>query len=208
MFTLTKRELADKLATFIWVYKDGDNIVFNARIIYLLLEQKSNAPSQNQILYNKPVAIIAVSMIEAIFCDLIYRLATATNHFPERLDAKRYTIKNRISFDRTRNKKTGELQIRNYSMFELLEFLKEFEILGPRSSQVYDHLQLACFLRNRIHISNYHRNFEPDEEYTFSDSRISSVLTLLSQVVNIMCNLYPRPFLSGQGNNWYNLLTQ
>ena len=81
------------LSVFIWTFKHADNITYNFNILENLYLSKGK--SNNSELFNKPITIIIVSIIECILVDLLDRVNTATNHLPHNTDKnKMLNLKN------------------------------------------------------------------------------------------------------------------
>ena len=78
-------------------------------------------------------------------------------------------------------------------MATLVGFLKKYKLLGDEKYPIYDDLEKVVFLRNRIHIFNYHNNFEEDERFVFSEERLRGVEKNLEDILGIMSSLYKRP---------------
>lgn len=195
LFISNRKTISEKVFTFIWSFKVGDNIVYNFQILSLLYKKKEQ-DSADKDLYNKPIIIFIVSIIEAIFFDLMFRLSQSTNHFPEHIPSKaREEIKEHIEKEKGKQKRadgTIYQRVKNYQMATLVGFLKKYELLGDEKCPIYDDLKEAIFLRNRIHIFNYHNNFEEDERSVFSEDRLQSVEKILEDILEIMCSLYKR----------------
>ena len=190
----TARETVFK---FIWFFKVGDNIVYNLRILSLLYTKKEE-DSGHQYLYNKPIIIFIVSVIEAIFFDLMFRLSQSTNEFPKHIPiSTREEIKKHIEKEKVAQKRPDGKpyrRIKNYQMGILVNFLKKYELLGDGKCKIYEDLEVATFLRNRIHIFNYKNNFEADEHRVFSEERLQDVEKVLEDIIKIMSSLYKRPY--------------
>ncbi len=198
----TKNHIADSLSAFIWDFKIGDNIIYNLKILYVLYKDKEDSATPD--LYNKPISIIIVAIIEAIFYDLVCRLDIATSHFPSHISREhKLEIKSRIEKEKViYPKKSSMKRIKNYSMKEFIAFFKEYELLGKKDSVLYTHLEKATQMRNRLHIPNYHRNFESDESEVFKTRRLNAIENILGEVIQTMNKLYQRPFESGQSETW------
>lgn len=206
MIKLTKEEVAVLLNKFVWGYKVGDNISYNFKQLFYLYEQReSKTKIEEKNLYNKHISITIVSIIEAVLYDFIVRLSEATNHFPTSLSEEE---KNNIKRDIDKDKitiKSGKYEykrVKNYSNKELKAILEKHSLLGNKSTSIYKEFEEACFLRNRIHIFNWFGNFEPDEEFVFSDDRLKKIEDLLVKIITYLSNNYSRPTDSNQTNFW------
>lgn len=212
MISLDQKQISDKMAKFVWYFKVGDNIAHNFKILYFLYKKKKESLDSQKYLLNKPIIISIVSIMEGIFYDLVCRLGQATSHFPESINQdKREKIKRKIENDKEWSIRKDPLtnvderykRIKNYKISELIKIFSEHELLGEKNNIIYQHLEEASFLRNRIHIFNYFGNFEINEDEVFNESRLEKIESLLIEILNIMEERYERPFQSGQDDVWY-----
>ncbi len=208
MLPFTENEFKKQLETFIWSFKVGDNILRNFEEAVFLYSLKENFNEQNSAdadkrrFLNKHISITLVAIIEAVLHDFVVRLYGATNHFPitisntKRKEIKEYISRQSISCNGQdfEGKRFKYLRVKNYSLTQLLDFLKRFELLGQESNPIYMSLEKAVHFRNRIHIYNWHNNFERDEKYVFTDKRLSILESLLAYIVDVMQSKYNRPF--------------
>lgn len=200
MLSLNQKEIENKLDTFNWNFKVGDNIKHNieeAFFLYKIKAENCTGTQENQFL-NKHISVVLVGVIEAILYDFVVRLSEATNHFPliidnaSRSEIKKYIAIQKVPYEFPKSK-TRVLRVYNYSLFQILKILKKFELLESRSSPIYDTLEQATFFRNRIHIYNWHNNFEIDEKYVFTDKRLETLEKLVIYVLTTMEAKYARP---------------
>jgi hypothetical protein len=200
MLSLSQKEIENKLDTFNWDFKVGDNIKHNieeAFFLYKIKDDTCKTTKEKQFL-NKHISIILVGVIEAILYDFIVRLSQATNHFPLTIDntnrslIKKYIADQKVYYEFPKSK-TKILRVYNYSLFQILKILKKFELLESKSSPIYDTLEQATFFRNRIHIYNWHNNFEIDEKYVFTDKRLDTLEKLFIYILTTMEAKYARP---------------
>lgn len=165
--------------SFIWNFSVYDNILYNLAIIDELKIAKSC--SKNPILYNKALAILYVSLIEAIIHDFAIRLANSTEHFP-------VSISSVVRIEIKKNVKNKE-----YKYSELVKILETYKLLGE-NSKLYEYLNRFGYLRNRIHLMNWRKNFESYEFDVFTDERISLAETMFIIIVEYIAKHYPRPW--------------
>lgn len=103
------------MRTFNWTYKIGDNIRYNLDLLFYLIDDHNKANDVTGYLlgeneksidksYTKPIAVISVSVIEAVLVDFLERLDQATNEFPKALEQKRSSIKNTSIAPRSQRK--------------------------------------------------------------------------------------------------------
>lgn len=199
MLSLTQNEIENKLDTFNWNFKFGDNIKHNIEEVFFLYQVKNDScknTKEKQFL-NKHISIVLVGVIEAILYDFVVRLSEATNHFPliinncTRTEIKKYIAEQKVPYEYSKSK-TKILRVNNYSLYQILKILKEFELLESKSSPVYDTLEQVTFFRNRIHICNWHNNFEVDEKYVFTDKRLETLEHVFIYILTTMEAKYAR----------------
>jgi hypothetical protein len=68
---------------FIYEFKAGDNIAYNFEILGELYSHKNSLSKDKKILLHKPIIIIIVSIVEAMFRDLYERIRKIPGDFPE-----------------------------------------------------------------------------------------------------------------------------
>jgi len=192
----TKKELKGKLDCFIWDFKIGDNILYNLDILFELVDDYNNLERT----YGKPVSVIAVSIMEAIMVDFIYRLYDATSHFPKSLSFKESEIKLRLKGETTKvphtlpsGQEVVHYKLKNFNFAPMVQVYKEFNLLGE-NVKIYRFLLASARLRNRLHITNYFNNFEKDENVTFSEKRVQNTLSALAWFFNYFATEYKRPW--------------
>lgn len=200
MLLLTQKEIELKLDRFNWNFKVGDNIKHNLEEVFYLYKVRDRfcSNSLERQFLNKHISITLVAIIEVIFHDFIVRLSEATNHFPLIIDdRKRNEIKKDISNQKVsvKSKITGgkNMRIKNYSLTEILRILQKYELLEQKDSPVYKNLEKATQFRNRIHIYNWHNNFEIDEKDVFTEKRLRILEKILVYVITTMEAKYARP---------------
>lgn len=178
--------------TFIWNFNIGKNIEYNFLILTSLIKDDNE-------LYNKPISIISVSIIEAILVDFIERLDVSTRHFPETLKLEEIKIKDSLA----KHKKDFETvfldevsiykKLKNFRYQDLVEICREHDLLGTDPT-VYKNLQKMGWYRNRVHIKNYLNNFEKTESRTYSHRRTQQTIDYLDRLTNFMSKNYSRPW--------------
>lgn len=147
---------------------------------------------------NKHISMTLIGIIEAILYDFVVRLNDATNHFPLTIDTnkkkeiKKYIAEQKVPYE-VKQLKLKFLKVRNYSLFQILKLLQKFELLETKNSPIYENLEQATFFRNRIHIYNWHNNFEIDEKHVFTDKRLEILEKLVIYILTIMEAKYSRP---------------
>lgn len=200
MLSLSQKEIENKLDTFNWNFKVGDNIKHNIEEVFFLYKIKDECckTTKEKQFINKHISIILVGVIEAILYDFVVRLSEATNHFPLTIDnatrslIKKYISEQKVPYEFPKSK-TRVLRVNNYSLFQIIKILKKFDLLESKSSPIYDTLEQATFFRNRIHIYNWHNNFEIDEKYVFTEKRLGILEKLVIYILTTMEAKYARP---------------
>lgn len=189
----------EELFTFVWSFKHGDNIMYNFAVLQALYIAQGNA-SPNRIL-NKPITILLVSIIEAILIDLLSRIDQATNHLPANVDRDTLNnLKQEIESKKRPEKIEDEfgeriyLRRKLYHFNDIIELLRKYELFGKNDNPIYDALTRFGYLRNRVHIENYHQNFEDREDRVFTQQRLTELEQVLSDLWNKMNNDYKRPW--------------
>src|ERR1017187_4882079 len=132
MLRYDKQRIAELLDTFIWSYRVGDNICYNLRILFTLYDDQQN--SANAQVYNKPIIIFVVSIIECLMYDLVTRLDSATRHYPARIPAeRRLEIQARLNREKQKygyeflNQNMTIERVKNYSMDQLVKIFQDYE---------------------------------------------------------------------------------
>lgn len=201
MLVIKKEEIARQLSECIWDFKIGDNISYNLKILFSLYSYKEK--DGNNVL-NKPIVIFLVSIIEALLVDLLRHLDEGTFDFPFSINIeKAQQIKNKISSQKKSFTRKDEFleteytyrRIKNYNFNEILSLYEEYELLGPKGHLVYKKLEEFSWLRNRIHITNYHNNFEKDESGVFTNERVFYVENIFVNLLDYISVNYPRKIM-------------
>ncbi|HLW01266.1 MAG TPA: hypothetical protein VKT82_21605 [Ktedonobacterales bacterium] len=198
MLRYSKQQISAMMSRFIWNYSVGDNIAYNFKVLFALYEDKSRSAVKN--IYNKPLIILIVSIIECLMYDFVVRLEQATNQWPQSIPpSKRELIKARLSSEKVKkqveylDQQMTIQTVRNYSMDQLIKLFKEFELFGPKDHEIYPRFVDATRLRNRVHIFNWFNNFERKERDTYSEQRLEGVEQLLDGLLEYMSETYYRP---------------
>src|SRR5260221_2157791 len=100
---MTKQQLSQLVDmtnnTFIWEFKNGDNIIYNFEILWALYESRLHTDRAE--LFNKPIIISIASIIECILDDFVQRIQQRTrdplpNITPQIVHDFKYREKNGI----------------------------------------------------------------------------------------------------------------
>ena len=163
-------------SSFIGDFKVGDNINHNLDILKILYSCcESNTQSKS--LLNKPITIIIISIIEALLYDFHHKAKYFTKEGVGNIAS---TVLNYI-----RGKKIDKFN-------EYIKSARKHNILKTQDQQLYDDLEELRKLRNRIHIQNEKKDFEPDESVAFSNERNISAEKALEKIMKIMSSQHKR----------------
>jgi hypothetical protein len=163
---------------FIGMFKLGDNIQYNLEILkYLYREQTSASPSDAHLL-RKPIIVLLGSVCEAVLYDLHLRMRTYTI---EGVSGIAYSV---LAY--VRGKRIDKFE-------HYISSTKKHSLLGPKNDGIYDDLEELRKLRNRIHIQNEKRHFEPDESDAFSKKRQDVAEQASEKLLKHVSANHPRP---------------
>lgn len=199
MITLSQEEIFAKIDTFNWNFKVGYNIKYNVQELFFLYRVKNNFCSveRDKGFANKHLSMTLFAVTEGILHDFVVRLSEATNYFPRVIDSKKqeeikkYIARQKVLYD-WKDLRETRLRVKNYTFSEILKLLKKFELLGPLDGPIYENLVGATQFRNRVHIYNWHNNFERNENDVFTDERLGKLEKLFVDVLTIMETKYFR----------------
>lgn len=196
----------EKLFKFVWSFRHGDNILYNFEVLSALYAARDS--SKHKRIFNKPITIAMVSIIEAILIDFLARIDQATNHLPgnvdrETLDKIKAEIESKKQPVKVKDDIVGEQIIprrRMYNYSQIVEVLEKYGLFGSKDEGMYERLRHFGDMRNRVHIENYHQNLESLESDVFTDKRLADLEGLLSQLWSKMTSDYVRPWPKKQKN--------
>ena len=194
-----QESVQEELFKFVWGFKHGDNIMYNFQVLQALYTaEKSVGPGA---ILNKPITIQLVSIIEAILIDFLTRIDQATNHLPDNVDRDAL---NRLKQEIERKKRPDKIhdafgehiyfRRKLYQFKEIIDLLRNYELFGKHDDPIYDKLVSFGYLRNRVHIENYHQNFEDRENAVFTNKRLTDLENILGVLWSKMLNEYRRPW--------------
>ena len=163
---------------FICIFKIGDNINYNLKVLALLYDTQSNISNELKKLLYKPIIIIIASICEAILYDFHVRIR---NNIREGIRNLADNILNQI-----RSKKIDEFE-------KYIASARKNELFGEKDSIFYDEIDNLRKLRNRIHVQNKKGHFEPDEAVAFNSERKIMAEKILEQILKKMSEYYTRP---------------
>lgn len=163
---------------FIGDFKLGDNINHNLKVLALLYEQHAKGDDAQKRLLCKPITLLLVSIIDAVLYDLHWRVRTFTK------EGVRNILKSSIEYIRGL-KKMDTLE-------KYIASSKKNALLGPSNEPLYADLDTLRRLRNRIHIQNTKKDFEPDEINAFSAARKLLAEKAVEKTLRVMAEKYAR----------------
>lgn len=180
--TDTHKEIfSEKLTnTFIWTFKKGDNIIYNVDILWALYEAKKHYIG-NKNLYNKPITIIIVSIIECILEDFVRRIQ---DHSSDPLP----NITPEIVEDFKWERRGGKTEIKRLEKFcHYIDMSKKHKIFGL-DKEIYKTLDSLRNIRNAMHI----QKSEINEYEIFTNENLKNAEGVLEKIVEAMVLKYPR----------------
>jgi hypothetical protein len=165
-------------SSFIGNFKLGDNICFNLSILKTLYDYRAAGNPVQRRHLQKPIIVMNVSIIEAVLYDLHVRVKTFTSEGVANLKA--------AVIEYIRGKKIDELE-------RYIASAKKHDLFDQGDSGFYEALNDLRKLRNRVHIQNTKKHFEPDDVTAFSEARLTLSEQALEHVMRTMARKYPRP---------------
>ncbi|HMJ24352.1 MAG TPA: hypothetical protein VK475_00910 [Pyrinomonadaceae bacterium] len=165
-------------SNFIGNFKLGDNICFNLAVLKTLYDFRAAGNALQRRHLQKPIIVMNVSIIEAVLYDFHLRVKTFTSEGVANLQA---TV-----IDYIRGKKIDELE-------RYIASAKKHDLFDEGDSGFYDALDELRKIRNRLHIQNTKKHFEPDDSTAFSDARLKLSEQAVEHVIRRMARKYPRP---------------
>ncbi|MGI0134392.1 MAG: hypothetical protein ACREBW_05490 [Candidatus Micrarchaeaceae archaeon] len=189
----------EALFKFVWNFKHGDNIIYNFTVLQALYAAQANTRQGS--IFNKPITILLVSIIEGVLIDFLTRIDQATTHLPanvsrETLDKIKLEIESKKRPEKISDILGEHIVVRRkmYQFGEIIKILQKYELFGNKYDQIYKDLVQFGHLRNRVHIENYYRNFEDRETFVFTDVRRCELEGVLTLLWTKMTNDYIRPW--------------
>lgn len=173
------RTMPNKIkSSFIGIFKIGDNIHYNLRVLNTLYKSLNSLPEQDQPFLEKPITLILVAICEAIIYDFIYRSKEFTREGIAGLSGE--------SLEKLRSSNPWNLD-------KKIQLIRTLNILNTDDQNVYSYLENLANLRNRIHIQNENQNFENDEHLAFKKSRRIEAEKMVELLMKKFLEYYPRP---------------
>ncbi|MBN8990210.1 MAG: molecular chaperone TorD family protein [Rhizobiales bacterium] len=165
-------------SNFMGNFKLGDNICFNLAILKTLYDLRAAGNALQKRHLQKPITVMNVSIIEAILYDLHLRVKTFTSEGVANLQA---TV-----IEYIRGKKIDELE-------RYIASAKKHDLFDQGDSGFYEALDDLRKIRNRLHIQNTKKHFEPDDVSAFSEARMTLSEQAVEHVMRTMARKYARP---------------
>jgi hypothetical protein len=165
-------------SNFIGNFKLGDNVGFNLKILKSLYDFRAAGNAETRLHLRKPIILLNTSIIEAVLYDLHARVQTFTQEGVANLSD---TV---IAY--IRGKKIDELE-------RYIVSAKKHDFFDQKDSGFYDSLDELRKLRNRVHIQNTKRHFQPDDSLAFSEQRVILSERALELVMRTMARKFARP---------------
>ncbi len=187
LYLIRRNEISKIFFSFIWNYKNGDNILYNFDVLNILYKSRFNADVKDRQSFNKPITLIISSIIECIIVDFIDRIKGHRRELIPNLSEKQI----RDCRYKGRGKDTREKRYKEFNHF--IQAVQKNEIFGEEII-IYRALDFLRKIRNRIHIQNSHNNDLPkDEIAVFTDKNLELAETLLDIITKKMLHDYYRP---------------
>ena len=156
-------------SNFIGSFKLGDNVVYNLEYIRLLKDAHNSDKGANRALI-KPLIIAIASVAEAVLYDFYRRMKGFTSEGVESVPD--------VVLAEIREKHIDEFS-------KYIDHAKKRKILRGDDT-LYEDLHELRKLRNRVHIQNSKRHFEPDESIAFTPARLLKAEITLEQLLRIL----------------------
>jgi hypothetical protein len=179
--------MRDTIFTFIWSFKKGDNILYNFAILRSLYRAQEAAHIAEKSLFNKPIIVIIVAIIECLIADFIdrvkeHRREKVPNLTDNQIHAIRYKEKGGSLVER---------QMRELTHF--IDQIQKHNLFGVETDDLYEAMHYFRRVRNRIHIQNSQSTDLPaDEDAVFTKQNLDAAQRLLKSVIETMFTKYYR----------------
>lgn len=171
--------------TFIWTYKKGDNIIYNLQILYELYDSRKKVSNHKKDLYNKPITLIIISIIECILDDFVTRI------IQHRSDTVPNLTLRQIGGFKTKKLDKFDHYITHAKMHDLFD----------QSDRFYKILALLREVRNRIHIQNEKRRLAANEQEVFTNDILELSEKTFEVILERMVNKFPRSHANNKSLN-------
>ena len=163
-------------ANFIDVFKIGDNINYNLRILSFLYQHYGAATVLDRKYYIKPIVILNTSIAEALLYDFIenrIRRANPTELLFEDILAP--------------------LRLKKLDKFErYIAQAQKYDFFAAKDTNFYEAMHSLRKKRNRVHIQNSKHDEPHDELFVFKDTTKILSEKVLEKILNTLSVRYPR----------------
>lgn len=143
-------------SNFVGSFKLGDNISYNCRVLCTLYRLRAAGDAQTKRHLQKLITILNVSIIDAVLHDFYSRVRTHTREGVANVAAAVIAEWRGTAIDR---------------LERFITQAKKHDLFG-QPDDFYDDLHTLRKLRNRIHIQNEKKDFEPDDYQAFTEARM------------------------------------
>ncbi len=158
---------------FFWNYKRMDNANYNFLVLELICSAKKD--QGNDILFNKPIILIIMSIVECILFDFIKRVNEHSNEVIPDL--------NQSAIEKIKSKTLEKLH-------HIVDQARKHNLL--LSDSLYFDLDDLRSRRNRIHIQN-DGQFDKNEYKIWTNAAVQKAGEALENICQVLCYTYPRP---------------
>lgn len=174
--------------SFIGSFKRGDNLKFNSEILCKLYIQNTDELDR---IFNKPIIVFALSLVELATYDFIIRIREHTREFAYLDEPTKRAIR-----------KVSKRKLKHFDG-DLLSLASRHQLFGHEES-FYEMLKELIHLRNRIHIQNIWNNFEPNDLDAFNAKKLNHTELVTEYILKYLSINYPRQqdFVGGLSLPW------
>ena len=153
-----------------------DNVNYNFEIVEILYKAKSQ--NGNDLLFNKPITILLVAMIECMLEDFMVRIKTHSSEvIPNLVQSVVAAIRGK-QLD-----KFGHVIVQ----------VEKHNLLRVASGDtIYAELEFLRKVRNRMHIQEMDGGLDKDEYQIFTDLTRKKAERAFERTCEVLCNIHPR----------------
>jgi len=163
---------------FIGDFKLGDNINYNLKSLSLLYKYYREATSIERGYLHKPIILILVSVTEAVLHDFHGRIRKFTWEGVKNIPGSVMSyIQDLTKIDKFE---------------QYINSARKHDFFDAKDTAFYDDMDELRRLRNRIHIQNEKRDFEPEEYNAFNSRRKVQAEKVLEKTLKTMARKYAR----------------
>lgn len=161
-------------ATFIGLFKVGDNIRYNCAVLCGLVDRNDDG------LLNKPVVLQCGSILEAALTQIIYR-------------AQKYNREGVPNIREADRRRIAEAKIDKFAV--AIDVLRKYKVLDGIGPDIYSDLHRLRKFRNKIHIQENVKipGTAPDEDDVFTAELVTWALSLNRTTLCYLSEQLARP---------------